>query len=44
MNQNDKSRTDGHQAAPDFISAWISGFYFITFVSADERRIEEVSP
>jgi len=30
MNQKEKSRTDGHQAAPDFISAWVSRLHFTT--------------
>mgnify|MGYP006893775372 FL=1 len=44
MNQKEKSRTDGHQAAPDFISAWVSGFYFTISISADESCMLEVSP
>jgi len=44
MNQKEKSRTDGHQAAPDFVSAWVSWFYFTSSISADEGYMLEVSP
>jgi len=44
MSQKEKSRTDGHQAAPGFASAWVSGFYFTISISADEGCMLEVSP
>jgi hypothetical protein len=43
MTKNIKSRADGHQAAPDFLSAWVSGFYFTSSISADEGYMLEVS-